>query len=138
MITINGFNGRASVLTGYLSAAVFKVRKLKILLFSSAVRNYGKLLVLLFSSVTISLFREASQATFGLGLTVKNQFVVLWLLLIYLFKLSGRLTISLAVLLIFVCSVFLSFGAAAIADGFSNLAYLLLVVGLLQQLAVLK
>lgn len=95
-------------------------------------------MVLLFSSVVISLFRESVRAAFGLEMNLKTQFVVLWLLVIYLFKLSGYVSVSLATLFMFLGAIFLSFGAVVIADEISNLAYLLLVIGLLQQLVGLS
>ena len=118
--------------------ATDKVSSLKILLLSLVSKNYGKLVALLFTSVAISLFRETIQAAFGLEMTIKTQFVILWLMVIYLFKIRGYVSISLAVTFIFICSAFFSFGAVVIADEISNLAYLLLAIGLLQQLSDLN
>lgn len=96
------------------------------------VNNFLKIQVFTIIIVAGLLTKEVLNSGFGFEISINTLFTFLWLAAVYLFKMPGRVSVIMSLLFISIIPFFMLFGAQKNADQDSILAYLILVLGILQ------
>jgi len=96
--------------------------------------NQLKLFLVLMAVSTINILNEFLKALFGSAIPLDVYFFIMWVLLVFLFKLGDRFSIVLGLFFLSLCPLFLTFQASALADQSANAAFFLMALGLLQRL----
>jgi len=95
-------------------------------------RNFVRLQIFTFFIITSLSIKEVFRSGFGFEIPIRDISVLLWFAFVYLFKLSGNISIILALVLMSIIPVPMLFGSFRLADQVSVSAYLVLILGVLQ------
>lgn len=97
--------------------------------------NQFKLFLVLIAISTVNVANEFLKALFGAAIPLDAYFFVMWVLLVFLFKLAGRFSITVGLIFLLLCPLFLTFQASTLADQSANAAFFLIVLGFSQQMS---
>jgi hypothetical protein len=95
--------------------------------------HQSQFLFLLISFVSLTFLSELSYL--NLFLVRSFIFFLLWLFSIFLFKLSGRFSVKLALFLLCLGSLLSIIKREKLAEGMGNLIYEILLIGVIQEIA---